>query len=145
MISNKNICKCCGAKIVQYRHTLSPILIVGLRALEKAGGGPINIKDLNLERTAWDNFQKLKYFGLVKKADESMTKGGTWIITNLGKNFLNGNISVPKSIWTYRGNISKQSEISITIDQVKGKTRNRIDYAKDAILMNYSNTQKEKT
>lgn len=126
------VCANCGANMMTYRHTLAPILVSGLKALKTKGGGPINIKDLELSRTEWDNFQKLRYFDLVQKANPQNKKGGEWTITKLGEDFLLGLVAVPKSVQTYRGEVVDKSKIVIFITEVKGRTKTRIDYIKDA-------------
>ena len=98
-------CECCGAKIVEYRHTFNKALAVALYRLYSMGGGPINIKALSLTRNQWDNFQKLRYWGLVTKSarDDGTRIGGAWSITFAGREFIEAGISIRRRVWTYRG------------------------------------------
>jgi len=100
-MSNVERCQHCDAKIVEYKHNLTPGLVSGLIELSKAGGGPINLKELGLTRNQWDNFQKMRYWGLVSKVGGDRT--GVWEITSLGRDFVEGRTSCKKSVWTYRG------------------------------------------
>jgi len=105
MMNDKlKFCDCCGAKIVEYKHTFNKALATGLCKLYESGGGPINLKDLSLTRNQWDNFQKLRYWGLVRKyyREDGTRADGVWEITEKGLEFIFG-ISVTKSVWTYRG------------------------------------------
>ena len=92
-------CSQCGAKTVEYPHSLGTHHVVALCLLKMAGGGPLNLKTLSLTRNQWDNFQKLRYWGLA-----SSPKRGLWEITTLGRRWLAGTTLVNKRVWTYRGN-----------------------------------------
>ena len=74
-------CAHCGAKMVEYKHGLNKGLVVGLRAIAKAGwtGSAVDLKGLHLTHSEWDNFQKLRYWDLVSKVGGK--KGGKWRIT----------------------------------------------------------------
>ena len=119
-LPNKTVCSHCGAKTVRYRHNLSKGIVRGLIKLEQAGGGPINLKKLNLTRNEWDNFQKLKYWGLVRKAPstEGATKSGIWEITSLGTMFVHGKSPVHKTVTTYRGEVVQIDGKLISIGDV---------------------------
>ncbi len=90
--------------MVEYRHRMTRPLVEGLRKLRRSGGGPINLNEIGLTRNQWDNFQKLKYFGLVMPVmHEGRRRAGVWCITQHGLNFLAGSATVTTHIWTYRG------------------------------------------
>jgi hypothetical protein len=96
-------CPTCGAKTVEYHHTLNAPLAQGLFRLAQADG-PINLKYLGLSRNQWDNFQKLRYWSLAEQvAVDGKRKKGVWAITALGRNFVDGTARLPKRVWTYRG------------------------------------------
>lgn len=100
----KKHCDHCGASMVEYRHRLNKTLIEGLEALQEFGGSA-NLKQLDLDRNQWDNFQKLRYWDLVKKSynEENKRVGGTWEVTSTGNDFLLGKLSVFSTVVTYRG------------------------------------------
>lgn len=125
-------CNCCGAKMVKYKHTLTPILISGLKALKSKGGGPINIRDLGLNRSEWQNFSVLRYFNLVEKTNPENKKGGEWQLTKFGEDFLRGLVPSSKTVQTYRGDVVSSSETKIFVNEVTGRTKNRIDYINEA-------------
>lgn len=102
-MSDDRHCECCGAKMVEYRHRLNKGLCGALLKLFQAGG-IAQISDLNLSKSQYCNFQKLKYWWLVEKVkhdDES--KGGEWRLTNDGFNFIVGLIAMPEVAVSYRG------------------------------------------
>lgn len=120
--NSPKICDHCGAKIVEYRHRLSPPLVESLRKLEAAGGGPINLKELDLTYNARCNFQKLRYWDLVKQvrnADGSYV-GGVWAITMRGRAFLSGSATAFPQVWTYRGTRVRYEGVPIRITDVMG-------------------------
>ena len=92
-------CPHCEAKMVEYRHTFNKGLAHGLYELFVAGGGPINLRSLKLTRTQWTNFQKLRYWGLVSRTKED----GEWTLTAKGADFIIRGTTIPKWVYTYRG------------------------------------------
>jgi hypothetical protein len=103
MAKAKKLCPHCGAAMMEYRHTLNRGLVTALFRLYQAGKG-VNLKDLGLTRNQWDNFQKLRYWGLVEKVFErGKRKSGVWKVTGPGEAFLKCKMSVPRSVWSYRG------------------------------------------
>lgn len=126
-------CPTCGASTNEYKHGLSKPLVQGLTALASSGGGPINLKALGLTRTQWDNFQKLRYFGLVEQvAVSGKRQAGVWKITQLGLDFLAGKVVVPKFAWTFRGDVVRTEGPYITITEVKGGFQPRSVWAAQA-------------
>jgi|TARA_R110000803_G_scaffold74353_1_gene138393 hypothetical protein len=97
-------CEHCKAKMVEYKHGFSKPLATGLWRLYKAGG-TVNLKDLNLTRNQWDNFQKLRYWDLVAPAyrETGLRMSGCWYITPVGIEFIENGTAIKKSVWTYRG------------------------------------------
>jgi hypothetical protein len=135
-MNESRICETCGAKIVMYKHSLSRGIVSGLiQLLDKSPNKPINIKRLHLSRNQWDNFQKLRYWDLVKQVMvDGKRKKGVWQITERGKAFLFGEISVSKSVWTYHGEFKKYDGKDIKIYDIKDVAyKQREDYAEGAI------------
>jgi hypothetical protein len=124
------ICPHCGAKMVEYRHSMTIPLVTGLRAILRSGGGPINIKELHLTRNQWDNFQKLRYWGLVFQVEiDGQRKKGVWQITKEGIGFLFNESQVPKRVWTYRGETVRVSNLEmVRITQIVDWYEKREDY-----------------
>jgi len=137
-MNKPKFCDHCGAKIVEYKHGFSAALAHGLFQLFLAKE-PINIKHLGLTRNQWDNFQKLRYWGLVEKTtnEEGKRVGGFWSITQKGIDFVKGNIGIPKSVWTFRGDTVRfEGNICHFLDTHTTDYKQRSDYANEAIAHN---------
>ena len=69
-----------------------------------AAGGEASLADLGLTRNQVDNFQKLRYWGLVEKVhrEDGTRVAGVWRVTREGYAFLSGR-RVYRAVWTYRG------------------------------------------
>ena len=135
MKNELKFCECCGAKIVEYKHTFSRALAVGLYKLYERSGA-INIKELGLTRNQWDNFQKLRYWGLVAKAarEDGTRIGGCWVITQAGIDFIEKGVSIKKQVWTYRGETVRFDGDTCFFTDIHDVTyRTRPDYAEDAV------------
>ena len=133
----KKHCEHCGATMVEYKHGMSVPLIEGLTALNNAGG-IANLKDLGLDRNQWDNFQKLRYWDLVEKHYEGGKRaGGTWSITQKGKDFLSGVLKINSRVVTYRGVRVKYLGVSVSAQEIlENGYKQRIDYAEDSEPVN---------
>lgn len=125
-------CSQCGAKTVKYKHSLSHGLVSGLRKVaENAGRREVNLSGAGLTRNQWDNFQKLKYWGLVA---QSKAKSGCWRVTDKGWKFLAGLVTVPSKVWTYRGVFDRfgGSNVSVTDLQTDVLYEKRADFSRNS-------------
>jgi hypothetical protein len=103
--NGKKRCTCCGANVVKYRHKFNKGMAIGLYRLSQAGGLE-HIKRLKLTYNQRSNFQKMQYWGLVRKAGatpEEVRSGGYWELTTKGRMFVGGEITIPYYAWSYRG------------------------------------------
>lgn len=126
-------CPCCNARLARYRHSLNQALLTGLIRLND-NGGEANLKTLKLTRNQWDNFQKLRYWGLVKQVRQhGVRKRGVWAITKTGKRWLSGQCNMPKTVITFQGEAVSYEGEAITPVDVDPHYRQRIDYATDSI------------
>lgn len=126
------ICPHCNAKMVEYKHGLSKALVEGLTRLANKGIR-VNIKDLGLTRNQWDNFQKLRYWDLVEKANPNGNqKGGWWMVTILGIQFLKHGIAIPKTVVTYRGSRIRFEGENVFVNQVVEGYMYRNDYIENS-------------
>lgn len=91
-------CPHCDAKIVRYKHGLNEPLVGALVKLANAGG-EANISKIGLTHNQICNFQKLRYWDLVRKCDVD----GCWHVSTKGYSFLSGSISIKKQAITFRG------------------------------------------
>ena len=130
---HKRRCPHCGASMMEHRHTLSVAMVEALDRLSRHPG-PVNIKILGLTRNQWDNFQKLRYWGLVVKSHRGNGEriGGHWQITAAGWRFLGGNARVPRSVWTYRGEWVRSDEQLVRVQDVHARYKTRPEYAAEA-------------
>lgn len=126
-------CPTCGATMVEYRHSLNVGLVTGLAALHSSGGGPINLGDLGLTRSQWDNFQKLRYWGLVAPSyDGDVRRRGVWQITEKGRLFVTGVTVIQRVARTYRGRTVGYEGALVRVDYVDKRYKLREEYVADA-------------
>lgn len=95
---NNKICECCGAKVVTYTHRINKGLTIAMKRLYDAGRTE-HLENLRLTNSQRANFQKLKYWGLVKQSSE---RSGVWVLTDRGTNFVEGRTAVPSHAASYR-------------------------------------------
>lgn len=127
-------CEYCGAKMVEYRHTLSKSLLRPLVRFSRLGKGYHSpSKQEKMTHSQLANWQKLRYWGLIAKAPDETGKGGYWEITELGWGFLRGEYRVQKYAWTYRGDWRRFDGETQTVDQITGGWKYRPDYAREAV------------
>lgn len=120
----KSRCPHCGATVHEYRHKLSAPLAYSLYALWQHGGKARAI-DLEITHTQINNFHKLKYWTLVDQAGDC-----EWEITDAGKLWLTGKITLPEYALSYRGETRRLEGRMIGIqDHLDEKYWNTIDYA----------------
>lgn len=125
-------CECCGAKIITYTHKLNKSLCAALiRAYMVNGLREFKLKDLHISTSQFCNFQKLKYFGLVRSID---TNEGHWQVTGFGEAFIKAEVGCHAREKTYRGQVVSQCDEDIVFihDVVEGYQW-RIDYIREAI------------
>jgi len=63
-------------------------------------------RDLELDKNAYNNFQKLRYFGLVAKVKDM---SGYWLITRRGAQFVHGKTRVNKQVRIFDNHIVERS------------------------------------
>lgn len=89
---------------MKHRHSLTARFIDILKKAMNTGLDSFHLqKDLTLTKNEYANFQKLRYWGLVE--NYSGQKSGHWSITQLGKVFLLGKISVHKHVVTFNNKV----------------------------------------
>ncbi len=118
-------CPCCGASLKMHWHSLTPGLVNTLIKFRKAVLAKQTIsfnrihaqKDLNFTKNEYNNFQKLRYFGLVAKCkDENGNREqGYWLLTRNGNRFCKGNIEMPKKVQTFRNKIVDKTDLKVSV------------------------------
>ena len=104
--SDGAVCKCCGQKVKLYERKLMWMMARGLiRLYWMDRDMPIAYhRNKIMPDDTSGSFAKLEYWGLIKSQVNDDTKkrcSGMWGITSLGRNFVEGNIRVPKYVYTY--------------------------------------------
>lgn len=113
-LQNKEVCANCGESMMAYWHSLTSGLVGDLiKAIEFVKKNNKNsfhlANDLQLSKSEYNNFQKLRFHALIAK-DKNSEDGGHWLITKRGGQFLRGEISVPKRVQTFRNEVIDHSE-----------------------------------
>jgi hypothetical protein len=110
-------CPHCGANMKIWKHRLSKGLVMTLRktglAIKTKGKNDIDLqKEMDLTKNQYNNFQKLRYFGLVHhvKDQNGNRKAGRWLITRNGWAFLRGELPVCEYVRTFRNKIYDKAE-----------------------------------
>jgi len=116
-------CTCCGASMKSYHHALSSglvsALIKSIKFVQEDNKNLFHLQNdlTSLTKNEYNNFQKLRFHGLVAKTD----KAGYWLITKRGGMFLRGEMAVPKTVQTFRNEVIGHSEETVTIRDFAGK------------------------
>lgn len=108
-------CECCGAKLLGRWESVSKGLVKSLVKLKKqvikTNTNAVHLKELTLSKSEYNNFQKLRYHGLVArvKNQSGEIETGYWLLTKRGNLFLNNEINVPKKVLIFRNSIVDKS------------------------------------
>ena len=87
------------------RHKLN-LLVIGAEEVKRSGENIVDIKIFSGNINSYNNWQKLRYHGLIAKTD----KRGEWVITKNGWAFLRGDISLPSYVLIKDNHITERSE-----------------------------------
>ena len=111
-------CPHCGANMKIWKHNLSMGLVKTFRqfglAVKTKGKNDIDLQEeIELTKNQYNNFQKLRYFGLVHhvKDQDGNRKAGRWLITRNGWAFLRGDVQMPEYVKTFRNEIWERAEV----------------------------------
>jgi len=120
MQNSESTCKCphCGASLEKRAHRLSKglvnsLVLFKLKVCELDRNEIHLLKDMDFTKNQYNNFQKLRYHGLVAKVydkETRMRKSGYWLLTRRGNQFLKNLISVPVRVSTFRNRIVEKDE-----------------------------------
>lgn len=110
-------CPTCGHRINPRAEKLSKglidALIVFVKAVKIKRLNEIHLqRDVNFNKTQYNNFQKLRYHALVFKTDQP----GCWGITRLGGKFLRNEIEIAKTIYIQNNRIIAKGDDFIKIN-----------------------------
>ena len=115
-------CPCCGAKKKMYRHKLSKGLVDSLILFAKTarnkGISAVHLlEDMKLDNASYNNFNKLKYWGLVRMVHGD---AGKWELTPKGIEFLQNRITVPLRVITFRNRVVERDTEEVNIASIVG-------------------------
>ena len=113
----EKFCKCCGHRINPRKESLSrglvDTLIIFGRAVKRREKNEIHLQDeVELNKNQYNNFQKLRYHGLVAKVKDQV---GCWLLTRNGLAFLRGEKSIAKEIQVENNMIVEYGDKEVTI------------------------------
>jgi len=139
-------CPCCGQFVKRYGRSITSSMAYGLILLHKYFvKNPSEewlhvssyFSDLNIPspvKQGMGDFAKLKYWGFIESApehrDDGSPRNGYWKITESGKMFAFGEMSVPSKIFLYDSKVVGIGENMMTI---RDALRKKFDYSE---LMN---------
>ena len=128
MQNSNQPCKCphCGASLEKRAHRLSKGLVKSLVLFKlkvcELDRNEIHLRnDMSLTKNQYNNFQKLRYHGLVAKCFDKETKlrkSGYWLLTRRGNQFLKNEISVPVRVITFRNKIVERDEKRLSVHEI---------------------------
>ena len=123
-------CLCCVASMSKSTHHLTKVMVDALvkicRSVALSKLNDVRVDKLNgplaLTHIERCNFHKLRMHGLVAKVKvDGRIKGGRWLVTHRGWQFIQGSLSVPKTVYSFRNHvISKEAEM-LTVKDVIGE------------------------
>lgn len=122
-------CDKCGATMVEYPAAFNKGLARVLLRLYEVGR-PAEMSELGLAYSQRTNEHKLRYWGLAEQyiTEETKRKRGCWVITQKGKDFVEGKISIPRHCWTYRNEVVEFDGQPIRFSEVSEGYRYRQDF-----------------
>lgn len=121
MSKEKPTCDHCGAKMVEYTHSLNTGILTALVLLyDTAGRGPLSVSTLELTHSQQANFQKLGYWGLIEPVvtGENRDKRGWWRVSDFGRDFIVGARACYEKVVTYRGQPRRKAGRLVRISDV---------------------------
>ena len=134
-------CPCCGQHVQRYARPITSSMAWGLchlydYFLENPEEDWVHVEAFfnskpGIPFAFRGDFAKLRYWGLIEMLNERRNSGspynGCWRLTDRGREFVKGRISVPSHVFLYDGHALGFSDDHITI---RDALKNRFDYDK---------------
>lgn len=124
----KECCPHCGQSVMKHTHSMSESMANTFLKVPMFVKFHLQ-KDLTLTKNQYANFQKLKYWGLVEQVKD---QSGWWRVTEYGRRFAFGEISISKSVITFNNRAVDTHGPFVFIYQCTGTWKKREEYAKTA-------------
>jgi hypothetical protein len=122
-MKEKHTCCSCGKSVMSHKHILSrslgDILLVLIQKVSQ--DEPFHLqRDFSLTKNQYNNFQKLQYWGLVKKHYScGEREGGVWELTRSAFEFVNGR-QIPRWVKTFNNIVIERSNDLVTMSELSG-------------------------
>lgn len=123
MSKTQTICQCCGGKVTRHKHCINKTLISALWKLKQHNKSAW-LDELNLTNSEHANFQKLRYFKLTVKTDDSHR----WVMTDFGAGFLEGTVKCNYAVFTEKGRVVDYSLETILVGDVKKCAQYKVEW-----------------
>ena len=125
-MSELEFCEACGQQIkLAHKEFMNKNLLTGLQSAARSiidrGVNDFDLHELFGQYNVYNNFQKLRYFGLVHHVVDRFTKSktrGHWLITRNGWAFLRGELEVHKWVKIRNNKIIERSSEMISVRDV---------------------------
>jgi len=127
-------CPCCGQYVKMYTRKVTSAMAYGLILLVKSKSEDYfhienYLKEQNCPSSVRGDISKLRYFKLIKKLegirDDGSKRVGYYKVTERGKDFVRGLITVPESVMIFNKKTYGFSENHINIHQA---LKNKFNY-----------------
>lgn len=124
---NHTVCVTCGHKSIEYKYGFSKGLA---DLLAKLGHhiGPVVLSTLDLKYGQRTNAHKLRYWDLATQTKN----GGEWEITQKGRDFLAGRITIPRYAFTVDNVVTKFEAPDMNFDQARDGWKDRAHFQAQA-------------
>lgn len=105
------VCPHCGAKLMARWERVSDLLARTLVYMHdtvvRTKRNSIHVStELSLTSTQYNNFQKLRFHGLIAKVKENgELKSGYWLVTRRGHDFVMGTLAIPVKVKVFRNRV----------------------------------------
>lgn len=121
-------CPHCGAKMMQYKHSLNKQLV---DVLAKLYYKPGKFSDLDITHIQINNAQKLRYWYLIEQIPGSTDE---WRVSWQGELFIRGKIKMKKTAISYHGQTTRHEGDALSFNDLKPEDWvTRPEYAETAI------------
>ena len=123
-------CPCCNQNVKLYKRKFNKAMAICLIELFRLTQGDttkyMHIRELQekskifMHNMNGGNFATMKYWNVIDSQpndDDKKRTSGLWRITNLGRNFVMGNIKISSHIYTYNMTLKRIDPNEITISE----------------------------
>lgn len=119
----KQICPHCGQPMMKHTHcfskALSNIIVTTMKKFPVKQAFHLQ-NDLALTKNQYNNFQKLRYWELVRKHyADGRREGGYWELTEKARDLINGGL-IPRQVVTFNNEVCGYGDDHISLKDAYG-------------------------